>query len=142
VRGDDILIDDPLLPSQYHDRISRSGEGSPELRLLAALLELAVVDYQGDCWVAEASHSPESRGRRQKIYQQRAAGWFFAPGNGTLCDFTSVCAHLGIDPEGFRERLRSGRVTPLRYQRRVGREQNGRHAVMVIRSRRRRAAGR
>jgi hypothetical protein len=87
---------DPLLPSQYYDRVVGGRPPSGEFKLFFAILEDAL-----RCYV-------RSRGCRSVSKQAEfldAHVWFHTRGTPHLFCFESICSFLGIDPDWLRGRL-------------------------------------
>jgi len=91
------LVPDQVLPVQFAELMQRTSERTPELRLMAAVLEDAIrifCRYVG---------SRRLRGRRlfretADWFDSREAGWVFA--------FENVCDALGLDSGWIRGLLR------------------------------------
>jgi len=122
--SDVFFEDEALLPVQYADLVKRR-PGSPEHRLLLAVLEDAV-----RCW--QAYHG--ARGVRDEQLFREVAEWFDSDADDSPFTFVAICQLLGLDPDHIRfglrrwgERLRAapGSVAPLRLRRIAG----TRHAI-------------
>jgi len=95
---------DPLLPSQYYDRVVGGRSPSGEFKLFFAILEDAL-----RCYVrAKDCRSPIKRAEFLDAHV-----WFHTRGTPHLFCFESVCSFLGIDPNWLRERLES--LTPTDF---------------------------
>lgn len=95
---------DPLLPSQYYERVAGGYPPSGEFKLFFAILEDALRSYVRckDC---------RSASKRAEFLDAQL--WFHTRGTPHLFCFESVCSFLGIDPEWLRERLKS--LTPTDF---------------------------
>jgi len=110
----DSLAPEMVTPAQWADLWHKTKTGTPELRLMLAVLEDAV-----ECYL----RAPEGGLRRRKLGRE-AAKWLFAPFDSRL-SFVRVCAALGISPVWLRKGLlRQRRRTalgelagPLRFRR-------------------------
>ena len=90
-----------ILPSQ----IPRSSHATAELRLYFAVLEDAIRIYKK----AGAHRKPQVR--------DDVIAWFFDDGGSGPFSFRGICGILSIDPDAFRERIRTDSVgIPLRRQ--------------------------
>lgn len=95
---------DPLLPSQYYDRVAGGSPPSGEFKLFFAILEDAL-----RCYVR--SKDCRSAGKRAEFLDAHL--WFHTHGTPHLFCFESVCSFLGIDPNWLRKRLES--LTPTDF---------------------------
>jgi hypothetical protein len=95
---------DPLLPSQYYDRVAGGRAPSGEFKLFFAILEDALRSYvrAKDC---------RSAAKRAEFLDAQV--WFHTRGAPHLFSFESICSFLGIDPSWLRERLES--LTPTDF---------------------------
>ncbi len=101
---------DPLLPSQYYDRVVGGCSPSGEFKLFFAILEDALRSYV---------RCKDCRSARKRAEFLDAQLWFHARGTPHLFCFESVCSFLGIDANWLRERLKSLTATdfPLKQYR-------------------------
>ncbi len=90
----DALEVEPLLPSQYLDRILPEVTLQPEKRLMLAVLESAVATYQ------RFALATSRRGRR--LFDE-AQAWFSAADETWPFSFEVICSGLSMDP-GFLRR--------------------------------------
>jgi hypothetical protein len=77
----------------------------PERRLMLALLEGAVSDFQ--------NYATASTGRGRRIFADVSA-WFGSTSHDRFLDFESICDGLGLDPSFLRsglDRWRAARCT-------------------------------
>jgi hypothetical protein len=95
---------DPILPSQYYDRVVGGRSPSGEFKLFFAILEDAL-----RCYV----RSRDCRSASKRAEFLDAQLWFHARGTPHLFCFESVCSFLGIDPNWLRQRLES--LTPTDF---------------------------
>jgi|SRR5580698_3524466 hypothetical protein len=95
---------DPLLPSQYYDRVVGGRTPSGEFKLFFAILEDAL-----RCYV----RSKDCRSAAKRAEFLDAQIWFHTRGAPHLFSFESICSFLGIDPSWLRERLES--LTPTDF---------------------------
>ncbi len=84
-----------ILPRDVVDGLA-SGVLEPEKRLMLAVLERAVGDFQ------TYATAPTGRGRRLFV---DADAWFRASARGVF-DFETICQALGFDPASIRDGLR------------------------------------
>lgn len=96
---------DVLLPSQLLQGDRMGASGSPERRLMLAVLEEAVATYQ---------RYVTCTGRRGSRLFREAEAWIMEDEASWPCSFRSVCDVLGLDPgylrhglERWRDRERS-----------------------------------
>ena len=87
---------DPLLPSQYYDRVVGGRSPSGEFKLFFAILEDAL-----RCYV----RSRDCRSASKRAEFLDAQVWFYTRGTPHLFCFESICSFLGIDPNWLRARL-------------------------------------
>jgi hypothetical protein len=78
---------DLLLPSQYFGLVQRRGGITPEKRLMLAVLESALHDFQ--------RYRLAGGIRRKRLFRE-AQEWF---------SFAVICQALGIDPDCIRQKL-------------------------------------
>ncbi|MBV8362438.1 MAG: hypothetical protein JO189_31570 [Deltaproteobacteria bacterium] len=93
-----IEVAENILPSQFHDLFQRSGERSPEHRLMMALLEDAL-----HCWLNSTAPGIFTTVKREKAHRE-ADAWIFG-GYCAPLTFVQVCSWLNLDPEYIRREL-------------------------------------
>ncbi len=88
---------DALISAQFYSRTRRTYHAEPELRLMAAILEDAVVTLTRD--------PRRCTDQRRRDFAD-ALDWIARPEeNGWLFSFASICESLGIDPIHLRQRV-------------------------------------
>src|SRR5262245_43963587 len=87
---------EPLLPSQYFGLIRGCRQFTPEQRLMVAVLESAVYDFQR---YHMALH------RRGKRLFHEAQAWLTSGDETGLFSCVALCQSVGIDPEYLRKGL-------------------------------------
>ncbi len=87
---------DLLLPSQYFDFVQRRGGLTPEKRLMLAVLESALHDFQ--------RYRLATGIRRKRLFRE-AREWFISGEEIGTFSFAIICQALGIDPDYVREKL-------------------------------------
>ena len=87
------LEPETILPEQF---FRRSGESSPERRLMLAVLEEALLDVR---------RSANRRTLRMRRLADEVEGWFAANDEGWPCSFLRICHALGLDAAAVRTRL-------------------------------------
>ena len=87
------LEPETVLPEQF---FRRSGESSPERRLMLAILEDALLDLR---------RSANRRTLRMRRLAGEVEGWFAANDDGWPCSFLRICHALGLDAGAVRTRL-------------------------------------
>jgi hypothetical protein len=87
---------DPLLPSQYFETLQSKALLEPERRLMAAVLEDAILCYR--------RYMTVHGGKRKNIFRE-TEDWIFDDSSDWLLSFDSVCEVLGLDPESVRQEL-------------------------------------
>jgi len=118
--GPSELVPDRLLPVQFVELLQRPTERTPELRLMAAVLEDALRTF---CGCAGAS------GRRNQRLFQEAADWFASSDASWPFAFENICDALGLEPAWIRQLLRRREdVQPVRIPT-IRRLAGTRHAV-------------
>jgi hypothetical protein len=95
--GPSELVPDGLLPVQFVELLQRSAERTPELRLMAAVLEEALRTF---CGCAGSS------GRRSQRLFREAAEWFASSDASWPFAFENICDALGLEPDWIRQLLR------------------------------------
>lgn len=105
----DKVAPDVIFPWQYHGLISKSTEMSPELVLMVAVLEQAIIDYQGGARIyRDGGHeTKENLSKRRQKCAEETECWFLDDDELGLFSFRTICAHLNIDPAAFREQLKN-----------------------------------
>ena len=87
---------DALLPIQYFDTFVRKIPLEPEKRLMWAILQDAIDDFQSR--IARQNGTPNTDGGEvEEWILERDARWLFS--------FPNICEMLGIDPEYLRRGL-------------------------------------
>ena len=95
--GPSELVPDQILPVQFADLLQGTSERTPELRLMAAVLEDAIRTF---------CRYPGSRRRRGRRLFQETAEWFDSPDTSWTFAFENVCDVLGLEPGWIRGLLR------------------------------------
>jgi len=98
-KGTSALLGDPpdiILPSQYFDAVERRGYLSPEKKLMLAVLESVVHDFQ---------RYRLASGRRGKRLFREAQEWFTSQEETGMFSFVGICHALGMDPDYIRKGL-------------------------------------
>jgi hypothetical protein len=88
-----------ILPTSAFDRSPVTGQ--PEKRLLLALLEGAVSDFQ--------KYATASSGRGRRLFFE-ANAWFKSDATDRLVDFVNICQVLALDPSFVRGGLQRWRT--------------------------------
>jgi hypothetical protein len=96
VVSEDGLIPEAVLPVQFRDICSQGSAVSPERELMVAVLHEAVADVQ---------RYRSARGREQRKLYVEACQWLTSDDTTWPFSFASLCATLGLSPEGIREGL-------------------------------------
>jgi hypothetical protein len=95
--GPSELVPDQMLPVQFAELLQRSAERTPELRLMAAVLEDAIRTF---------CRGPGSRGvRRQRLFRE-TADWFESSDVTWPFSFENICDALALEPGWVRRLLR------------------------------------
>jgi len=94
--GPEELVPDQLLPVQFFELLQRPPERSPELRLMAAVLEDAVRRF---CVCAGAA------GTRRRREFEETADWFQSTDTSWPFSFENICQALGLAPAWIRRML-------------------------------------
>lgn len=97
--GTSASLGDPpnlLLPSQYFSDVQRPGSLTPEKKLMLAVLESAVHDFQ---------RYRLAKGRRGKRLFREAQEWLTSREETGVFSFAVICHALGIDPDYIRKGL-------------------------------------
>jgi len=125
-----IFPPDELAEAQYYQTTRRSYYASPELKLLAAVLEDAVATLTTD--------QRRCSRRQQRDFADALAWLHNRDGTDWVLSFDSVCASLAIDPDYLRqgllrrvEHLRNGKIDRVR---RHGRNFAPRHKPVRLRA--------
>lgn len=114
-------VPEGLLPTQFYDLLRRPSEASPEHRLLAAVLEQAVVDFQSNTWMSQGGQRPGTTAKpRKKSARQDAEEWFANTEDCGPFSFESICAYFDINSQQFRKGLQGAKSLKI-YRRRFGR---------------------
>jgi hypothetical protein len=87
---------DIILPSQYFGVIRGCGQLTPEQKLMLAVLESAVHDFQ---------RYRLATGRRGKRIFREAHEWFTSREETGIFSFVVICHAVGIDPDYIRTGL-------------------------------------
>lgn len=90
------LVPETVLPVQFRAICSQGDSVSPERELMVAVLHEAIADVQRYRF-AQARE-------QQKLYLE-ACEWLNSDDTSWPFSFASLCATLGISPEGIRDRL-------------------------------------
>jgi hypothetical protein len=85
-----------MLPVQFRGLCSQGESVSPERELMVAVLHEAVADVQ---------RYRSARGREQQKLYLEACEWLLSDDTTWPFSFASLCATLGLSPEGIRDRL-------------------------------------
>ena len=104
-RGPALIEPEVLMPSQYLDRVLPEASLQPEKRLMLAVLENAVMDYQ------KYALSTSARGRR--LFRE-CEEWLLQDHDGWVFSFDNICIALRLDADCVREglqRWRQGMMT-------------------------------
>jgi hypothetical protein len=99
----DRLASDHLLPVQYAELLQRSSVRTPELKLMAAVLEDAIRCF------CQCAGSPGLRS--QRLFRETAE-WFESHDASWPFAFENVCEYLALEPDwirGLLARWRNGR---------------------------------
>ena len=88
---------DPAVAHQYLDSLRRTDRLEPEIGLLRALLQDAIYDYR------KYAHARDCIGRERF---REAEAWLMGSSDDWIFSFSSVCEHLGLDPNYIRRGLR------------------------------------
>ncbi|MGZ8522317.1 MAG: hypothetical protein ACXWX7_19470 [Candidatus Binatia bacterium] len=99
-RGDEKLASlfqpDTLLSAQYFDTLRRKTRLEPEKRLMLALLEDAILNFQDNRFAHNSKH--------RRLFEE-AEQWITTPGGDWMFSFDNVCEALGFNPEYVRRGL-------------------------------------
>jgi hypothetical protein len=87
---------DILAPHEFWQTYRSKRSRQPELELMTAVLEDAVLCY---------FKNVERKTRRQRKFFDETQEWFFSNDDDGLFTFQSVCSHLGIDSDYIRRGL-------------------------------------
>jgi len=87
---------DLILPSQYFGVIRGCGQLTPEQKLMLAVLESAVHDFQRYHWA--------TRRRGQRLFRE-AHEWLTAREETEIFSCVAICHAVGIDPDYLRKGL-------------------------------------
>jgi hypothetical protein len=96
-----LLQPDPLLPSQYLDRVRRSAQFEPERRLMVAVLQQGVDDY--------LRHLAPRDDLEMQLWRD-AAAWIEDNDSRWLYSFRRICDTLDIDADYLRGGLHAARA--------------------------------
>lgn len=99
VVSEDGLVPDQMLPVQFRGLCSQGESVSPERELMVAVIQEAVADVQ-------RYRSARSR-EQQKLYRD-AREWLISDDTTWPFSFASLCATIGLSPEGIREGILPG----------------------------------
>ena len=94
-------MQNPTSPTRIFNDVTVS---QPEKRLLLALLEGAVGDFQ--------KYAAASTGRGRRLFADVSA-WFASTSHERFLDFENICDGLGLDPSFLRSGLHHWRVVRL-----------------------------
>jgi hypothetical protein len=94
-------MQNPTSPTRIFHEVTVS---QPEKRLLLALLEGAVNDFQ--------NYATASTGRGRRLFADVSA-WFGSTSHERFLDFESICDGLGLDPSFLRRGLDRWRAIRL-----------------------------
>ena len=95
--GPSELVPEQILPVQFAELLQRSAERTPELRLMAAVLEDAIRT------LCRCTGSPGVR--RQRLFSE-TADWFESPDVSWPFSFENICDALALEPGWVRRLLR------------------------------------
>jgi hypothetical protein len=95
-------MNDPSSASRIFENRAAS---QPEQRLMLALLEGAVSDFQ--------KYATASSGRGRRLFADVSA-WFWSTSSDRFLDFESICDGLSLDPSFVRDGLRRWRAARCR----------------------------
>lgn len=98
---------DEVLVQQYFDTLRRKGDLDPELNLVLAMLEDAVICYQQNLFAKSA--------KRQALFEE-AEVWILDDSEDHLFSFRIVCETLGIDPDWLRKGLMNWKRRQRRFK--------------------------
>lgn len=87
---------DIILPSQYFDVIRGCGQLTPEKKLMLAVLESVVHDFQ---------RYRLASGRRGKRLFREAREWLISQEETGIFSFVGICHVSGMDPDYIRKGL-------------------------------------
>lgn len=96
VVSEDGLVPETVLPVQFRGICSQGDAVSPERELMVAVLSEAVADVQRYRF---------ARAREQQKLYSEACEWLGSDDTTWPFSFASLCATLGLSPEGIREAL-------------------------------------
>lgn len=102
---------DPVLPAQYFETLRRKIPLEPEIKLMFAVLEDAIV-----CFQKYAS----ARGSKKRRLFRETEEWIHEEDNDWLFSFENICSVLGLDPNYIRHGLIKGKReigNPVSYSR-------------------------
>src|SRR5438552_18352925 len=94
--GPSELVPDQMLPVQFAELLQRASERTPELRLMAAVLEDAIRTF---CRCAG------SRGVRSQRLFRETAEWFDSSDASWPFAFENICDALAVEPDWIRRLL-------------------------------------
>ena len=83
------LVPEQILPVQFAESLQRSAERTPELRLMAAVLEDAIRTF--------CRCSGSAGVRRRRLFRE-TADWFESPDVRWPCSFENICDALALEP--------------------------------------------
>jgi len=92
-------------PSSASRIFENRSASQPEKRLMLALLEGAVSDFQ--------KYATASSGRGRRLFADVSA-WFWSTSSDHSLDFESICDGLSLDPSFLRDGLRRWRAARSR----------------------------
>ena len=90
------LAPETVLPIQFRDICSQGDSVSPERELMVAVVHEAVADVL---------RYRMARGREQQKLFLEACEWLSSDDTSWPFSFASLCATLGLSPDGIRDRL-------------------------------------
>ena len=91
------IVPEQILPVQFAELLQRPSERTPELRLMAAVLEDAIRTFCG---------CTASRGRRSQRLFHETAEWFESSDVSWPFSFENICDALRLEPGWIRGLLR------------------------------------
>jgi hypothetical protein len=91
-----LFAPDILLPSQYFSVVQGGGGLTPEKKLMLAVLESALQDFQ--------RYRLASGVRRKRLFRE-AQEWLTSQERTGTMSFVVICQALGIDPDYIRQKL-------------------------------------
>jgi len=94
----ELFPEEQILPVQFAELLQRSAERTPELRLMAAVLEDAIRTL--------CRCTGSRRIRRQRLLLSETAEWFESPDVSWPFSFENICDALAVEPGWVRRLIR------------------------------------